>query len=297
MKIQDTDIIFISYDEPNCELNWADLKHKAPWAQRVHGVKGSDNAHKEAANMSRTDWFVTIDGDNCVYYDFFDMSIDEQENINAYSFCGKNCINGLSYGNGGPKIWNKDFVLNMKTHEAAEDDRAKVDFCWESGYKNFPAIFSESIINHSPYQAWRAGFREGVKMLLLNGVKPKDIKEIYWHNIHRFKVWASVGSHVKNGNYAVLGARMGAYFLNCTDWDYVNVRDFDELKKIYDENVNHDKILWSINQYGKEIKQSTGIHLAYFDEDQSQYMFEIYDDAINLGRTYYSKEKPWKSIS
>lgn len=297
MKIQNTDIIFISYDEPNAELNWADLKHKAPWAQRVHGVKGSDNAHKQAATISKTDWFVTIDGDNCVYYDFFDLDIDEQPKINAYSFCGKNVINGLVYGNGGPKVWNREFVLNMKTHEAAEESRAQVDFCWEAGYKNFPQVFSESIINHSPYQAWRAGFREGVKMLLQDGVKPTDHRTIYWHNIHRFKVWASVGSHIKNGNYAILGARMGAYFSYCTDWNYVNVRDFDELQKIYDENVNHEKIVSSIKDYGKKIKQNLGIHLGYFDEDQSQYMVEIYDEAINLGQTYYMKEKPWKSFS
>ena len=42
MKIIDYDIIYLSYDEPNAEKNYADLLSKVPWAKRVHGVEGSD---------------------------------------------------------------------------------------------------------------------------------------------------------------------------------------------------------------------------------------------------------------
>jgi len=38
MKIPELDLVFISYDEPNADLNYADLCEKAPWAKRVHGV-------------------------------------------------------------------------------------------------------------------------------------------------------------------------------------------------------------------------------------------------------------------
>lgn len=299
MKIANLDIVFISYDEPNADLNWADLKHKAPWSQRVHGIKGSDNAHKAAAELSQTDWFVTVDGDNIVYYDFFDLDLKDMPGIEVYSWCGKNSINNLRYGNGGLKIWHKDFVLNMKTHEASESAQAQVDFCWEAGYQNFPEVYSETVINHTPYQAWRAGFREGVKMLLNKGVKceKKDLlKEVYWHNIHRFKIWASLGSHVKNGLYAIHGARMGAYMTYCTDWDYIQVRDFDALKSIFD-TVNENNLTKDISRYGEEIKQQLGIHLTEFDKDQSQYMIDIYEDAISLGQTYYNKDPVWRNIS
>ena len=40
IKIIDQDIIFLSYDEPNAEKNYADLLSKFPWAKRVHGVEG-----------------------------------------------------------------------------------------------------------------------------------------------------------------------------------------------------------------------------------------------------------------
>ena len=42
----DYDIIYLSYDEPNAEKNYADLCKIVPWAKRVHGVDGSDAAHK-----------------------------------------------------------------------------------------------------------------------------------------------------------------------------------------------------------------------------------------------------------
>ena len=163
MKIIEFDVIFLSYDEPNAELHYADLCTKVPWAKRVHGVKGSDAAHKEAAKISETDWFITVDADNIVDPAFFNIDLDmDNAKIKVYSWCGRNAINGNRYGNGGLKIWKKDFVLNMKTHEASESERAQVDFCWEDGYKNFPKVYSQSVITGSPYQAWRAGFREGV---------------------------------------------------------------------------------------------------------------------------------------
>ena len=76
MKIVEFDIIFLSYDEPNADVHYADLLTKAPWAKRVHGVKGSDAAHKAAANLSDTEWFITVDADNIVHTDFFDLDLD-----------------------------------------------------------------------------------------------------------------------------------------------------------------------------------------------------------------------------
>ena len=302
MKIKDMDIIFISYDEPNAEENWAKLKNLVPWAKRVHGVKGSDNAHKEAARQSDTDWFVGVDGDNVIDPKFLDITIQEFQGTTCYSWCGKNVVNGLTYGNGGLKIWNKQFVLNMKTHEQAEDDQAQVDFCWEQGYKNYPESFSTTVINKTPHQAWRAGFREGVKMLTVRGVLPPvdTFKEqVHWQNLHRLRIWCSVGSHIENGNYAILGARMGAC-MAYSDWNYVDVRDFSIIDQIFDESVkelsSHD-VVEMIKTYGIKLKQQLGLHWAYFDAEQSLHMIELYQEAIQLGNTYYNKEPIWTSGS
>ena len=75
-QLNEFDVIFLSFDEDNCEENWADLEHKVPWAKRVHGVKGSDAAHKAAANLSETDMFISVDADNIVDPSFFDIELD-----------------------------------------------------------------------------------------------------------------------------------------------------------------------------------------------------------------------------
>ena len=296
MKIVEFDIIFISYDEPNADINYADLCDKAPWAKRVHGVKGSDHAHKAAANLSDTDWLITVDADNIVDPKFFDLDLDMSDpKIQVYGWCGRNKINGLRYGNGGIKIWKKDFILNMKTHEASESDRARVDFCWEDGYRNFPVVYSDSIITGSPFQAWRAGFREGVKMTLKDGVKVPAMElqdHIWWHNIHRLRMWSTVGAHEINGIYAVLGARMGTWMTNCTDWNYVDVRDFEILRNIYNDEVksienNKDAVLERTSYYGNEIKYKLGLDWPNFDAQQSKYILDLYDETINLGLTYF----------
>ena len=70
------DIVFISYDEPNADANYADLLDKCPWAKRSHGVWGSDAAHKAAAALCETERFITVDADNIVDPEFFSQMID-----------------------------------------------------------------------------------------------------------------------------------------------------------------------------------------------------------------------------
>lgn len=240
-RVLDYDIIYLSYDEPNAEQNYTDLCKKIPWAKRVHGVEGSDSAHKACANLSETDRFVTIDGDNRIREHFLTQEINFEEHIElenkVISWCGHNVINGLMYGNGGVKCWPKEFVLNMRTHENADLDNkhAQVDFCWDVEYIQMNSCFSDIYNNATPHQAWRAGFREGVKMALDQGVKPTldQFKENHWKNLHRLYIWLMIGADVENGNWAIMGAREGLFKTMCSNWNYVNVRDFQYLNNLW----------------------------------------------------------------
>lgn len=296
MRIIEFDVIFISYDEPNADVHYADLCSKVPWAKRIHGIKGSDAAHKAAAELSDSEWFITVDGDNIVDLNFFNIDLDmSNPDIKVYGWCGRNIVNGLRYGNGGLKIWNKDFVLRMRTHENSDSQRGQVDFCWEKGYQNFSAAFSDSIITGSPYQAWRAGFREGVKMTLLDGIKvsPQKIQQhIWWHNIHRLRMWSTVGNHDENGKYAVLGARMGTWMTNCTDWNYVEVRDFDILRNIYEKQVDDKKVEEHAQELGERIKFELGLDWPWLNEKQSRYVLDLYKETMNLTDTYFKRMVP-----
>ena len=277
LHIAELDCIFISYDEPNAEANFADLVDKCIWAKRVHGVKGSDECHKAAARQSETEWFITVDADNIVDTAFFDQEIEIPEGAKAFSWPGVNIINGLRYGNGSLKVWRKDFVLNMKSHEAADKDQNQVDFCWEDGYRPMVESYSVTYPNASAYQAWRAGFREGVKMSLVDGVLPTEPspKKLHWHNLHRLKAWCSLGAHVENGLYAILGARHGCWKTNCTSWNHVDVRDFDKLEQIFKE-VEDANPLDLINHFGEELSRDYGLSLTLLDANTSEFVVQTF---------------------
>lgn len=237
------DVFYISYDEPQKEEFWAKLLDIAPWAKRVDGVKGFDSAHKECAKQSETDRFITVDGDNLVFPEFFEAEIEIPEKYAdcVLSWNSVNAINGLTYGNGGLKLWTKEFVLGMKTHENADSEDEKLDFCWKDKYVQLRNIYSETCPNGSPFQAFRAGFREGVKMTLDRGNKidPTKMKNfIYRENLRRLLVWASVGIDVDNGLWAIYGTRLGMYLANLTDdFKMSNISDYDWFKTYFAEEI------------------------------------------------------------
>lgn len=293
IKIIDQDIIFLSYDEPNAEKNYADLLSKFPWAKRVHGVEGSDAAHKACAALSDTEYFVTVDADNIVDPAFQEVEIDLDalglNSENVFSWCGKVHVNGLMYGNGGLKLWTRKFVNEMKTHENSDptDAKGKVEFCFDDRYYQFNESYSESFTNASPFQAWRAGFREGVKMSLDQGAKVKELTSIWWQNYHRLLIWSSVGADVENGMYSILGAREGASLANCTDWDYANVRDFKWLTNYWNEhyeNASEELKAQQINFYGKELKEKCGLEIANLDPAGSLFFKTVYSNTPRIIR-------------
>ena len=127
-------------------------------------------------------------------------------------------------------------------------------------------------------------------MTLLDGLKvpPQEIQQhIWWHNIHRLRMWSTVGAHEENGKYAVLGARMGTYMTNCTDWDYVQVRDFEILREIYETTVKHTNVAHDAQDYGTKIRHELGLDWPWLDEKQSKFTLDLYNETMNLNDTYF----------
>lgn len=282
IKIQDVDIIFLSYDEPNAEENWADLQRKIPWAKRVHGVEGSDAAHKACADLSETKHFVTVDGDTIVDPKFMQVELDlDKLNVDddyQFSWCGKIEANGLMYGNGSLKMWTKDFVKNMKTHENTDGtDETSIEFCYFDNYYQLNENYSTSIITSTPHQAWRAGFREGVKMSLDRGKPIEDINTLWWQNKHRLYIWQMVGCDIPNGIWAVYGARLGTYMNMCTEWDHTQTRDFTYLNNLWKEHESID-IAEECKELGKKLINELDLPIAVvpFDKLQSEFFKTVY---------------------
>lgn len=289
----DFDIIYLSYDEPNAEKNYADLLTKVPWAKRVHGVKGSDSAHKACARLSETWRFITVDGDNTLRPEFLNLEIPIKE-IRDYekvqlSWCGYNVVNGLMYGNGGLKCWTQDFVLKMKTHENADtkDETNQVDFCWDGLYLQLNGCFSDVYNNATPFQAWRAGFREGVKMVLNRGKVDNNrdfAKSMHWKNYQRLLIWMNVGADIDNGMWAIYGARLGCFMTVLSKWDYRNVRDFDYLENYWKENIEGisvEVLTQRVRELGEDLSASLNIPVNEpLSKIHSEFFKEVYTNPM-----------------
>jgi hypothetical protein len=286
IDIADLDCVFLSYDEPQKEEFWVKVKNMVPWAVRVDGVEGSDAAHKAAADASNTERFVLIDGDNLPDPEFFNLQLElktpEYEKA-TFRWRARNHVNGLMYGNGGLSCWTKEFIHNMQTHEASDGSADTcVEFCFDPLYWPMHDCYSTTYPNGGAFHAWRAGFREGVKMTLDRGRKPSDLEfkeSVHKRNMDHLTIWHNVGMDVDYGIFAILGARMGTLRTMLTDWNYTEVQWFDNLKRIWVEEVitlAESKLPAFVSSLGEELSNRLDLPMMYMDAAQSSFFKHHY---------------------
>lgn len=293
--ISDFDVVYISYDEPNAEKNWADLLSKCPWAKRVHGVKGFDAAHNKAGEIAEKHRLVTVDGDNRVHADFFKQTIeiDEEEQKDfIFSWCGHNVVNSLAYGNGGLKLWPKHIIQNMNSHEndVSEDGAHSVDFCWMLTYFQMADTFSDVCINETAEQAYRAGFREGTKMSLDRGILPprnRFLQQNHIKNLQRLSVWCSVGIDIEYGDWAILGAREAVTLINLEGWDHTHIADYDFMQPFVKEKLeiykDEDVRRLAIKHFGDRLRNDLHFRVADLDAQGSIWFKSVYQNPKRFG--------------
>jgi hypothetical protein len=296
IDVADLDCIYLSYDEPQKEEFWLKIKNMIPWAKRVDSVKGSDAAHKAAGLASDTERFILIDGDNMPEESFFNMQLDFTDKdpkykLAQYRWKAVNSINGLRYGNGGMSSWTKTYVANMQTHENQKNgDVARIaDFCMDSKDNLYWAMhdcYSITYPNYTPFQAWRAGFREGVKMVLDKGARPdiNTFKEtVASRNLNNLTIWHNVGSDVENGMWAIYGARLGTYMTMLTEWEHTNVQWFDNYIVLWEEQEYRDPKI-EAESIGSALSDKLGLPMCTLSSEQSKFFKRHYNaDKYNLG--------------
>ncbi len=289
IDIADLDCVYLSYDEPQKEEFWIKIQNMVPWAKRVDGVKGSDSAHKAAAAASETERFILIDGDNLPDAKFFNLTLDLPDdtwNSAVFRWRARNHINALMYGNGGISCWTREFVNNMRTHENSNgNENTQVEFCFDPLYWPMHDCYSVTYPNATPFQAWRAGFREGVKMCLDRGSRPSLSEfqdRIHRSNLDNLSIWHNVGADVENGHWAMAGARLGTYMTMLTEWDYREVQWFDFLDKKW-ETVQKQDVQSMLSQYGDSLSR-LGMEIVNMTATQSKFFKHHYrSNWQNLG--------------
>jgi len=282
VDVADLDCIFLTYDEPQKEEFWIKIRNMVPWAKRVDGVKGSDAAHKAAAAVSDTERFVLIDGDNLPDPAFFNQTLhfpsEEYENA-VFRWRARNHVNGLMYGNGGLSSWTREFVNTMQTHEASlGQDETDVEFCFDPRYWPMYDCYSTTYPNGSAFQAWRAGFREGVKMCLDRGRKPtleEFTDRVHKRNLDHLTIWHNVGTDAEYGEWAIAGARQGTYMTMLTNWDHKQVQWFDALAELW-ETVKDGQPRLLSNRLAEDLHTQLALPMAMLEPEQSAFFKQHY---------------------
>jgi hypothetical protein len=190
----DPDVIFVSYDEPNADANFARLRELAPRARRLHGIEGIYNAYQAAADLSETPFFFMVDGDTWIL-DGVDFRMPDALPADIYTWRSVNAVNGLEARTGALKLIRRRAVRSMKPDA--------IDFfgSMQGARRTVRQLASENRFNASPFLTWRGAYRECAKLASATFIDPSQKK---------LEVWQTLGADKPFGVWSLIGARMGA---------------------------------------------------------------------------------------
>lgn len=249
LRLSDFPIVYISFDEPWADETWAALKETRPDAHRVHGVKGLNACHVAAADAAGSEWFLTVDADTRLLPSALEVTFDKRLLLPHFrlDWQSRNPANGLISGNGSLKLWPEKLARNMRSHEAAPEEKISLDADigdiepGKSRLVQMAGCHSTSDPATTPYHAFRAGFRETVFLAwLLRGVADRDGSGSEPAQTLRrlIGIWCSLGAHHENGAWLIYGARLGLWALSAwPDWDVRDTTDYDWFKTFWHRRI------------------------------------------------------------
>lgn len=301
IALGDFDVVYLSYDEPNATENWNNLLNWIPYAKRIHGVTGIASAHIAASKISTTSKTITIDGDCVLFRDItihsFELDDELYNDHTLMNWPSKNIVNGLSYGNGGIKLWPTHVLSNRNTNELGKSGTpTSLDYCFGlPSQLTFHECFSKTQINSSPLQAWRAGFREGLKLSLNQGEKINETSIEKWPGgKRRLSVWMTIGADVCNGLWTILGARQGCYYANFIDWNMDQISNYcylNEHFKMFVQDLSDTQIYNECIRLGDIIKTKFNISEP-FSSEQSK-LFKSFNINFDSAPQYINPGYHW----
>ena len=223
------DVIFISYNEPNAEKNWNRVKEKAPWAQRVDGVKGILQAHQAAAKLSNTDMFYVVDGDAYLVDEWqftYKPSIFDRDC--TYIWAANNPLTNLTYGHGGVKLFSKEKLLKLRKWRTLD-----MTTSISEKIKVISEISNVTAFNTDGFSAWKTAFRECVKLSVNIQKHPANEN----HKI-RLAAWMNINPSIPFAESAIFGANAAIKFFEENEFDasaLTKINDRDWLEQRFEE--------------------------------------------------------------
>ena len=208
------DIVFISYDEPSADDNYAALKARFPMAKRVNGVKGIHQAHIIAAKKCFTKMFWIVDADAIIMDDFnFDYVVPDHQLDHVHVWRSQNPVNDLVYGYGGVKLFPRQLTIDMDTSKTDMTTSISSKFIAVEETANITAF------NTDAFSTWRSAFRECAKLSSKTILRQNDEE-----TESRLNIWCTKGGERRCGDFAIAGANAGREFgiSNMADLNLIN---------------------------------------------------------------------------
>lgn len=192
------DVVFLSFNEPDANENFKRLSEVVSHGglSRVRNIAGIPEAHMKAAKNSGTDWFYVVDADNWVLDFKFDFEPPDVNTKSTFVWYARNASNGLEYGYGGIKLFNRRELLNRLENYVILDDMTTSLF---DDLYIMEEVASETRFATSSFTAWCGAFRECVKL----SAKDDDVSR------ERLNIWTTVAEGPYK-EYVISGAQAGA---------------------------------------------------------------------------------------
>jgi isocitrate dehydrogenase kinase/phosphatase len=77
---------------------------------------------------------------------------------------------------------------------------------------------------------------------------------------------------------------------NCTNWDYIQVRDFEYLTNLWHNEVENINVKDAISSYGNSLKNALDLEIADLDADASKFFKAVHLNQYRSGIGFLEKE-------
>jgi hypothetical protein len=223
------DVIFLSNNEPNADINYQHLLTKCPTAKRINGVDGILNAHKAAAELATTEMFWVVDADAYIADSFtFNFTPYIQDRNIVHIWHSYNPVNDLEYGYGGVKLFPKESLISYTG--------TPVDVSTSLGRTRvIKEVACETRFNTDPFNTWKSAFRECVKLagkVIIN----QNNKE----TDDRLAIWSTLGADRENGKYAIAGATAAKEYIDANE-SPANINNYIWLREKFEATTRQIK--------------------------------------------------------
>jgi hypothetical protein len=173
-----------------------------------------------------------------------------------------------------------------------------VDFAWRVPQVLAQGEPTETRVTGSPLQAFRAGFREGMRLTMHRGVPLRGafpdaepaaaLARLGAANLERLRIWCSVGRDVEHGEWAILGARTGLVMGAIDGADIRQVADFARIAAWWHEEVepatrSPGALAREIARLGEKIADELGLLVDDLAPEASRFFKSAYRPPPRFG--------------